>query len=117
MRAHVQALKNAAVQCCYKSGVTLAQFMEDWGLEEVLTTAEADGWSRSELVAHFLCNCCVYQGKYNNFRVGLKTALKLLNDFGCNVQPHELSDLLAILNSGGSYEVVHRWVSSNYRHL
>jgi hypothetical protein len=117
MRSQVTALKTAAIHACRLKSFSFTEFMEDWGLEEILTDAEQDNLSATEMAARVLADCCVENGKFNNFQVGLLTVLKLLNDtFGPleQGQQQSIQDLLGILNSGGSYETIMGWMNTHY---
>ena len=55
MRPQVKALKAAAIQACHLKGFSFTEFMEDWGLEEILAEAEQDDTPAPELAARMLC--------------------------------------------------------------
>ncbi|HEV3262193.1 MAG TPA: hypothetical protein VG013_35400 [Gemmataceae bacterium] len=117
MRAQVAALKAAAIHACRLRGFPFTKFMEDWGLEEILTRAEVNNTPAVDLAAVVLAESCVTNGKFNNFHVGLLTVLKFLNDtFGplAEGQQQSIQDLLTILNTGGSYQAIERWMNTHY---
>jgi hypothetical protein len=117
MRPQVKAFKTAAIHACHLKGFSFTEFMEDWGLEDILTDADRNDAPATELAARVLAECCVSSGKFNNFQVGLLAVLKYLNDtFGPLKQGQQQSvqDLLCILNGGGSYDAILAWMSTHY---
>ncbi len=117
MRSQVKAFKAAAIHACHLKSFPFKEFMEDWGLEDILTEADQNDTPAVELAARVLAECCVTNGKFNNFQVGLLAVLKFLNDtFGPlkQGQQQSLQDLLSILNSGGSYDAVLGWMTTHY---
>jgi hypothetical protein len=92
--------------------------MENWGLEEILNEAEAHNWPAREIAGRVLARCCVTEGKFNNFQVGLLAVMTFLNDqfgsLGTGAQ-QAFQDLVQILyNPGtprGDYEVAEHTLS------
>ena len=118
MRTQVQAFKSAAIHACHLKGFSFVEFMEKWGLEEILIAADAQNRPAIEIAARVLAECCVTNGRFNNFQVGLLAVIKFLNDvFGPLGQGQEQSirDLLFILNNGGSFQAIMGWMNSHYR--
>jgi hypothetical protein len=117
MRPHVAALKTAAIHACRLKSFSFTEFMEDWGLEEILTDGEQDYLTATEMAARVLAESCVENGKFNNFQVGFLTVMKFLNDtFGPpgQGQQQSIQDLLSILNGGGSHEAIMGWMNTHY---
>lgn len=117
MRPQVARLKAAAIQACRLKGFSFTEFMDDWGLEDILLDADAQDTPVKELAARVLAECCVTNGRFNNFQVGLLAVVKFLNDtFGPlgQSQQQSLLDLLSILNSGGSYQAILGWMNTHY---
>lgn len=117
MKAQVAALKAAAIHACRLKGFSFTEFMEDWGLEDILLDADANDTPAKELAARVLAECCVTNGRFNNFQVGLLAVVKFLNDtFGPlgQGQQQSLQDLLSILNGGGSYQAILGWMNTHY---
>jgi len=92
-------------------------FMESWGLEEVLDEAEANNWSAREIAGQVLARCCVTNGTFNNFHVGLLSVLTFLNDqFGPLGQGAQQAfrDLVSILNNPGTPQAIRGWLNTHY---
>src|ERR1700736_4563496 len=112
MNPVAEALKRAAIHVCGLRKFHLAKFMGEWGLEALLLDADQQNYSAKELAARVLAECCVTDGKFNNFQVGLLTVFKFLNDqFGESSlgQVQQFRDLLGVLNGGGSYSQIMAW--------
>src|SRR5437763_553371 len=102
MKPQVKAFRDAASQVCHQRRFSFREFMEDWGLEEILDEAEANTWSAKEIAGEVLARCCVTGGKFNNFYVGLLSVITFLNDqFGPLGQgaPQAFQDLVDILKN------------------
>jgi hypothetical protein len=117
MKPQVRALRDAAAQACQSRRFSFREFMEDWGLEDVLNEAEANNWPPKEIAAQALAWCCVTGGKFNNFQVGLLAVLTFLNDqFGPLGQgsSQAFQDLVKVLNNPGTLPAIREWLNSHY---
>jgi hypothetical protein len=117
MRPQVAAFKAAAIHACRLKGFPFTEFMEDWGLEDILIDADQNDTPATEIAARVLADCCVSGGRFNNFQVGFLAVLKFLNDtFGPlgQGQQQSIHDLLSILNGGGSHQAVLGWMRTHY---
>ena len=111
-----QAFRQVASQKCSDSNYPFRKFMAA-GLEDVLDEAAVGDWSAQEIAAQVLARCCVEDGRFNNFTVGIFAVATYLNEqFGRLGQGEQQAfrDLLAVLNGGGSLEAIRRWVQTHY---
>ena len=76
MKAKVEAFRRAATYACQLRSFKLAKFMSEYGLEAILIDADQNDWSAKQIVARVLADCCVCDGLFNNFQVGLLAVLK-----------------------------------------
>jgi hypothetical protein len=117
MNPIAKAFKQAARNACKQQRFPFPQFMGDRGLEAILIDADANNYSAKEIAAHVLAECCVADGKFNNFQVGILAVIRFLShQFGA---PHigdvqAFRDLLTILDGGGSYPAIMRWMDTHY---
>jgi hypothetical protein len=79
MRQQVKTLRDAASQASQLKGFSFNEFMEDWGLEDILNQAETENWPVKRIACEVLSKCCVSDGKFNNFQVGLLAVIAFLN--------------------------------------
>jgi hypothetical protein len=117
MRPQVRAFRNAAAQVCQTRRFPFRQFMEDHGLEDILNESEANDWPAKEIAGQVLVRCCVTNGKFNNFYVGLLAVMAFLNDqFGSLGQGTQAAfqDLASILNKQGTPQAVMGWLNTHY---
>jgi hypothetical protein len=82
-----------------------------------LTEADQNDTPAAEIASRVLAECCIANGKFNNFQVGLLAVLKFLNDtFGSlrQGQQQSIQDLLTILNGGGTIAAIMAWMTTRY---
>jgi hypothetical protein len=117
MRPQVRAFRNTAVQVCQLRGFSFSEFMDDWGLEEILDDADNGDWPAQEIAAQALTRCCLTNGTFNNFQVGLLTVITFLRDqlppLGQGEQ-QAFADLVAILKTAGNLQSIRAWMSSHF---
>jgi hypothetical protein len=111
MRPQVRRLKSDAIEACNLRKFPFTKFMER-GLENILIWGEETNASTKDLAVRLLVDCCVTNGKFNNFQVGLLTLFKYLGASQNEIQV--MKDLLAILDSGGQETQIRRWLDSNF---
>ena len=117
MRQQVAAFRNAAVQMCHTRKFPFADFMDEHGLEDILEKADDEDWSSTEIASQVLFQCCVTDGKFNNFQVGLLTVMTFLNVHVKRLGDGEqqaFQDLVSILRIGGTLEAIRGWMKSHY---
>ena len=91
--------------------------MSDHGLEAILLDADQEDWSDKTIAANVLAECCVENGRYNNFGVGVLAVINYLSArYGKPTidQQQSFRDLHSILNSGGSVDSIMRWMNTQY---
>jgi hypothetical protein len=115
MRPAVRALRAVAAQVCQTKKFALRNFMEDRGLEGVLDAAEANDWSVKEIAVQVLAQCCLENGRFNNFHVGFLTVMVFLNEQLRDPGPQAYKDLAATLNAPGTVEAIREWMDGNFR--
>jgi hypothetical protein len=114
MRPQVRAFRDVAAQVCQARRFSFRAFMEDRGLEPILNEAEASGWSARQIACQVLARCCVEEGRFNNFQVGLLAVLTFLREQVGPLSEQGLRDLVAVLNNPGTAEAIERWMQSAY---
>lgn len=114
MRPQVEAFKRAAMAVCGLRKFPFVDFMEEHGLEDILTAADQNNTPAREIVVAVLATCCVHNGKYNHFQVGLLTVMKYLSEQFGSLTEQDVRDLVAILDSGGSVAALTGWMKSRY---
>ncbi|MBI3406758.1 MAG: hypothetical protein HY040_00175 [Planctomycetes bacterium] len=120
MKSQVAAMKAAAINACRLRGFPFSEFMEEWGLEgleDILLDAESNNLTPKDIAVRVLCECCVTEGKFNNFQVGLLSVVSYLTEslgpLGQGGQ-QSFKDLLSILNQGGSAQAVTEWMNTHF---
>jgi hypothetical protein len=91
--------------------------MVKWGLEDILEEAEEHNLPAKVIAARVLTQCCLTDGKFNNFQVGLLAVMTFPNNhFGPLGQGEKQAfrDLVNILFNQGTPETVRRWLDSHY---
>ncbi len=117
MTPQARSFKRAAIHACRLKNFFFSKFMGERGLEAILIDADQKGYTAQEIATHVLAECCVTNGKFNNFEVGFLAVMKFLSDqFG---EPHlgqlqAYRDLVAILNGGGSFPAIMGWLKTHY---
>jgi hypothetical protein len=117
MRPQVWAFKREAIAACNLKNFSFTDFMDEWGLEAILTDAEANNTAATQIATRVLAECCITNGKFNNFQVGMLTVLQYLNaTFGAleHGQEQAMSDLLSILKNGGPAAAIQKWMDTHY---
>jgi len=117
MRPQVRRFRDAAVQVCRNRKFSFRAFMDEHGLEEILDEAEANAWSAQEIAGQVLFRCCVADGQFNNFYVGLLSVMTFLNDcFGSLGQGEQqaFQDLVGILNQQATLPAILGWMNTHY---
>src|ERR1700730_11624437 len=79
MRPQVKAFRDTAAQVCRLRGFPFPKFMQDHGLEDILNDAEAANSPARDIAVRVLAECCVTNGRFNNFAVGVLTVMTYLN--------------------------------------
>src|SRR5437879_1209983 len=97
MNPQVKAFKSVAAEVCRLRGFRFQEFMDDWGLEEILTEANDQNQSATQIAAAVLWRCCCTNGKFNNFQVGLLSVMQYLNEQKQNIGPQPYHDLVAMM--------------------
>jgi len=117
MNALVAALRRAAIFACDCERFPFHKFLKERGLEQILLDADAENWGDTVIATHVLVDCCVTDGKYNNFNVGLLAVIRFLSEQ--HGDPHlghvqAFRDLLTILNDGGEQHKVQKWMETHF---
>ncbi len=114
MNPQVKTLKSIAAQVCRLRGFRLQEFMDDWGLEEILTEANEQNHAATQIAAAVLWRCCCTDGKFNNFQVGLLAVAQYLNEQKENIGTQPFRDLVALMNAGTTKEVIGKWMDTHF---
>jgi hypothetical protein len=93
MRPQVRAFRNAASQVCQARRFSFREFMEDWGLEDILNEAETGNWSAKEIASQVLARC--------------------FGSLGGSAQ-QAFTDLVAVLNNPGTPQAIMSWLDTHY---
>jgi hypothetical protein len=92
--------------------------MDSHGLEEVLQEAESNDWPARQIAGQALFRCCVTDGKFNNFQVGLLSVMTFLNKhFGPLGQGEfqAFQDLVTILKTTPTIDSITGWLDTHYQ--
>jgi hypothetical protein len=117
MSSDARAFRNAAAQACGRDRAALRGFYEG-GLEDILDEAEANGWDFREIAAQVLAWCCVEGGRFApRHMIRFRAVIGYLNHLYGPLKQGEQqawTDLVSILNEGGSLAAVRTWVRTHY---
>lgn len=114
MLPQVKALKSVAAQACRNRGFPLPEFMDDWGLEEILTEAEKQNHSATQIAAAVLWRFCCTDGKFNNFQVGLHAVVQYLNEQKSDIGIQPFQDLVGMMKAGTTKEAIDKWLETHF---
>jgi hypothetical protein len=114
MLPQVKAFKSIAAQACRNRGFPLHEFMDQWGLEEILNEANEKNHSDKQIAAAVLWRCCCTDGKFNNFQVGLLAVLQYLKEQKGDIGIQPFQDLVAIMKAGATKEAIDKWLQTQY---
>ena len=114
MHPQVKAFKAVAAQACRLRKFPLQEFMDDWGLEEILTKANEDNHSATQIAAAVLWRCCCTDGKFNNFHVGLLAVMQYLNEQEERIGTQPFQDLAAMMKAGTTKEAIGKWMETHF---
>lgn len=117
MKPQVTAFRNSAAATCQQRGFSFRDFMEEWGLEDILHEAETKNWPAKEIAGQVLFRCCVTDGKFNNFQVGFLAVMAYLrHQFGSLGQGEgqAFKDLASTLNNPGNLQGIMGWLNTHY---
>ncbi len=105
--------RDIAAQACRTRKHSFTDFMINRGLEGVLEQANNSQWPATEIAVQVLLQCCVENGQFNNFQVGVLAVMMFLND-RLGQQPQAIIDLGSILKSGPTEVALRGWATSHY---
>jgi hypothetical protein len=118
MNALTRVFKRIVSQVAAQAGTTPSRLMKDHDLERFLLDIEAKGYSVREVAAHALFQFCVTGGRFNRFVYGVQIAVAFLDE-QMEDPPQDkaqcLHDLKSILDQGGPFQAIEKWVVSHYR--
>jgi hypothetical protein len=116
MNHRVRALRNTASQVCKRRDFPFSQFM-DHGLEEILERAQLENWSAQDMAEQVIVRCCVNDGKFNNFAIGVLTVITFLRQQIGPLGRHAeqaVRDLHAILTKEPTRVAIRGWLTVHY---
>lgn len=117
MRPQVVAFRNTAAQACKLRNYSFARFLDHHGLEDILAQADKENWPAKKIAGRVLFECCLTDGRFNNFMVGFLTVVTYLNEqlgpLGKGEQ-QAFQDLVSILKNEGTQQAIDRWLDSHY---
>jgi hypothetical protein len=114
MNPQVKAFKSVAVQVCRDRGFRFPEFMDEWGLEEILTEANEQNHSVTQIASLVLWRCCCTDGKFNNFIVGFHSVVQYLNEQREDIGVQAYQDLAAMLKAGTTEEAIAKWMETHF---
>ena len=79
--------------------------------------ADAADSSVQEIATRVLVECCVEEGRFNNFQVGFLAVIAYLNERLGRLQMGEqqaFKDLVSILNTSPTHEAIDRWMQTHF---
>jgi hypothetical protein len=118
MRPAVQAFRDAAIQVCRARNFPFSRFMESHALEELLQEAESGAWPPKQIAGQALFRCCVTDGTFNNFQVGLLSVMTFLNEHLGTLGQGEFQafkDLVNILKGRATVGAITQWLDTHYK--
>lgn len=114
MHPQIRAFKRSATQACRQKEFRVQEFMDAWGLEEILIEANEQNLPATAIAARVLWECCCTDGKFNNFQVGLLAVVQYLNEQERNVGAQPYHDLVAMLKAGTTKEAIDKWMETHF---
>jgi hypothetical protein len=114
MNPQIKAFKSIAAQACRQRGIRFSEFMDDWGLEEILTEASEQNHSATQIAAAVLWRCCCTDGKFNNFTVGLLSIMEYLNEQEESIGMQPFHDLATMMKAGTTKEAIDKWMETHF---
>jgi hypothetical protein len=114
MTPQVRAFRAVAAQVSHHRGERFATFLDDFGLEGILEEAIAELWTAQVIAVEVLVRCCVSDGRFNNFHVGLLSVMTYLNEQFGEKGEQAFRDLVSILNGGGEVAAIQGWMDTHY---
>jgi hypothetical protein len=115
MNPQVNAIKSIAHQVCRQRGFRFQEFMDEWGLEEILTEADEQNHSATQIAASVLWRCCCTEGKFNNFIVGFYSVVQYLNEQKEEIGVQAYRDLASMLKTGTTEAAIEKWMETHFR--
>src|SRR5438874_455290 len=110
----VKAFKSVAAQVCRSRGFRFQEFMDERGLEEILTEANDGSLSASEIAAAVLWQCCCTNGKFNNFMVGFLSVIQYLNEQEKDIGTQPFHDLASMMKAGTTKDAIEKWMATHF---
>lgn len=114
MHPQVKAFKSVAVQVCHDMHVSIHEFMDEWGLEEILTEANEQSHSATQIAAMVLWRCCCTDGKRNNVTVGFRAVMQYLKEQEGDIGTQPFLDLGAMMKAGTTKEAIDKWMETHF---
>jgi hypothetical protein len=118
MRPEVRAFRDAAIQVCRARNFQFSRYMDSHGLEEILQEAESEAWPAKKIAGQVLLRCCITDGTFNNFYVGLLSVMAFLNNHLGSLGQGEVQafrDLVDILKAPATTEAIIGWLDTHYQ--
>jgi hypothetical protein len=114
MQSQVKAFKSVAAQVCSRRGFRLTEFMDEWGLEEILIEANDQGHSATQIAAAVLWRCCCTDGRFNNFIVGFLSVVQYLKEQKGDPGTQAFRDLASLLKAGATENAIEKWMETHF---
>ena len=95
-------------------GFRFQEFMDERGLEEILTEANDGSLSASEIAAAVLWQCCCTNGKFNNFMVGFLSVIQYLNEQEKDIGTQPFHDLASMMKAGTTKDAIEKWMATHF---
>jgi hypothetical protein len=114
MHPQVNAFKCIAAQVSRLRGFRITEFMEDWGLEEILTEANENDHTATQIAAAVLWRFCCTDGKFNNFQVGLLAVVQYLKEQEEDIGTQPFHDLVAMMKAGTTKAAIEKWMETHF---
>jgi hypothetical protein len=114
MNPQVKAFKSVAAQVCRLRSFRLPEFMDEWGLEEILNEANEQNHSATKIAAAVLWRTCCTDGKFNNFIVGFLTVVQYLREQKGDPGTQAFQDLASMMKAGTTEPAIDKWMETHF---
>ena len=114
MNPNVRTFKSVATQVCSRNRFPLQEFLDEWGLEEILTEANEQNSTATQIAASVLWTCCCTDGKFNKFQVGFLSVLQYLKEREKDIGMQPYHDLAEMMKAGTTNAAIEKWMETHF---
>ncbi len=119
MNQLLRSFKQYLWQAAQRGGLRKGELQKRYDLDAFELKEVGETGSAAEIAAKALRYFCVEDGRFNNFIVGIAAVMSFLDEHmkgekALNRRAIVYQDLKGVLDQGGQYEAILRWVESHY---